>query len=368
MYVSENYTVTYCMNVFPAYDVQNLLILLNEKIPQIVERTQPDQITIPLGLWFPIDLLEKSSQADRDRIGRVMARNNQYICTLNAFPQGQFHEKRIKENVYFPDWTDDKRFEYTCRVIEFASNLSLTQGIIPVSTVPISYGNKYSDSVWINLKKMCVFLHKIKEQKGLHFRLLLEPEPGCVLDRISNSKDFLQELSLRIPNAREYIGICLDTCHCAVMFEKPIDFFDMVENQGYSIDKIQISAALKLQKGINRSTLRKFNEVTYLHQTTILEENGDFHFFNDLKPALKSSIQGETRTHFHIPLYTEPLPPLESTRDLLDKDFFRKVATNGRILEIETYTFSILPDKQTDVISSISDEIKWLNQCLKNAL
>ncbi|MBU2515688.1 metabolite traffic protein EboE [bacterium] len=366
MLIGNDFTVTYCMNIFPVYDVQNLSALLDEKIPGIMERFRYDQSVVPLGLWFPLNLLEELR--DNSMVGKIMERHNQRICTLNAFPQGQFHQKRIKEKVYFPDWEDEKRLAYTCKVIDFASKLPLTPGIIPVSTVPITFGSNYSDCVLDNLEKMCSFLERMRRDKGIHFRLLLEPEPGCTLDRISNTEAFLKKLSLRHPKSAEYIGICIDTCHCAVMHENPADFFDRIITLGFSVDKIQISSALKLPEGNKKQLLKEFDEETYLHQTTIRDAQGQMHFFDDLGEALVSDIQGETRTHFHIPLHSKPVSPLRSTTDQLDKDFFRKVANGGRILEIETYTFSVLPDKETDVITSIVNELNWLDRSLKTAL
>ena len=35
-----------------------------------------------------------------------LAREDLYMFTLNGFPYGTFHGKRVKEDVYLPDWQD----------------------------------------------------------------------------------------------------------------------------------------------------------------------------------------------------------------------------------------------------------------------
>ena len=37
--------------------------------------------------------------------------------TLNAFPYGDFHSERVKENVYLPDWTQRERLESAGAVV-----------------------------------------------------------------------------------------------------------------------------------------------------------------------------------------------------------------------------------------------------------
>ena len=43
----------------------------------------------------------------------LLRANGLYVFTINGFPYGTFHGKRVKEDVYLPDWLDDERLRYT---------------------------------------------------------------------------------------------------------------------------------------------------------------------------------------------------------------------------------------------------------------
>ena len=363
MFCNDQYCLTYCLNVFPVYDCASMVHLLGQTIPEIANQASNNQSKVPLGLWFPNEFFDSTLKVER--LQDVMKRHRQVISTLNAFPYGRFHGTSVKEKVYLPDWMDEERVDYTKRVVELSLKLPLREGIIPISTVPITYGSSYSEAVWENLKEIYGYLKKVHEESGVHFRLLFEPEPGCALDQISNTVSFLEKLSAKIPGANQYIGICIDTCHCAVMQEDPLELFKAVITLGYPVDKIQMSSALKLLKGEDRSVLKQFDEPVYLHQTTILDRDNKRLVYNDLGDALKSNALGEMRVHYHIPLHAKPIAPLRSTSDMLHSEFLKAVACEGRILEIETYTFSVLPDGNKDIIHSIQSELSWMTQKLE---
>src|SRR5882724_12777437 len=49
---------------------------------------------------------------------RWLEQNQCYVFTINGFPYGQFHGKRVKEQVYLPDWTSERRLAYTNLLFE----------------------------------------------------------------------------------------------------------------------------------------------------------------------------------------------------------------------------------------------------------
>src|SRR5207342_2898312 len=67
-----------------------------------------------------------------------LARGRFYVFTLNAFPYGTFHGKRVKEDVYLPDWQDVKRLEYTNLMADLLAELLPSDPGLTgsVSTVP----------------------------------------------------------------------------------------------------------------------------------------------------------------------------------------------------------------------------------------
>ena len=82
-----------------------------------------------------------------------------------------------------------------------------------------------------------------------------------------------------------------------------------------------------------------------------LEEIGSFPDINEL------------RVHFHVPLFLQAAGSLGSTSSDLTPEFFRELR-NGHCshLEIETYTFDVLPAElnQSDVVQSIAKEYSWV--------
>jgi hypothetical protein len=74
--------------------------------------------------------------------------------------------------------------------------------------------------------------------------------------------------------------------------------------------------------------------------------------------------------HFHIPLYVDAAGPVQSTSAELTDSFFRQVAAMGiSHLEIETYTFDVLPPamRSEGVVASVCREYEWVLAALRRA-
>jgi hypothetical protein len=90
--------------------------------------------------------------------------------------------------------------------------------------------------------------------------------------------------------------------------------------------------------------------------------------FPDLPVALASPLSHEAadqlwRIHFHLPLYFEGDGILASTAKTMDTRFWQKLATSPvSHLEIETYTFTVLPQalQAGGIESSIAREYDWV--------
>ena len=46
-----------------------------------------------------------------------------YVALINGFPYGWFHERRLKDQVFAPDWHTEERVSYTLRLIEILRRL-----------------------------------------------------------------------------------------------------------------------------------------------------------------------------------------------------------------------------------------------------
>jgi hypothetical protein len=131
------------------------------------------------------------------------------------------------------------------------------------------------------------------------------------------------------------------------------------------IVKVQASAALHVTDPSDpaaREALAAFVEPRYLHQVRESQPAGVV-AADDLGEAL-AELPGESpwRVHFHIPLHHVPAAPLETTVDVLR----RTVYEVGQLpyarevhLDIETYTWSVLPGASVGITDGIAAEIEW---------
>ena len=92
----------------------------------------------------------------------------------------------------------------------------------------------------------------------------------------------------------------------------------------------------------------------------------------DLEEALEAGGPAqageEWRVHFHVPLYFEGSDGIESTARELTTEFFRLVnEMEIPHLEIETYTFDVLPAaiRSAGVVKSVSREYAWVLRAMR---
>ena len=128
---------------------------------------------------------------------------------------------------------------------------------------------------------------------------------------------------------------------------------------------------LDLVNQANRlDVLGQFEEETYLHQVIARRKDGALRRYRDLDDALgpHSALHNpqweECRVHFHIPLHASPVPPLCDTRDHLlgAADFVAANPGLCRHLEMETYTWEVLPDslRAQCIEEQLTAEYRWM--------
>jgi len=113
--------------------------------------------------------------------------------------------------------------------------------------------------------------------------------------------------------------------------------------------------------------LRAFVDPVYLHQVKSRSADGAITSYPDLPAALAAGAsEGETRrVHFHVPLFFEGAGELSSTNTLLTGEFAEALRTGAtEHLEIETYTFNVLPSalREGGVTASIAREYEWVRR------
>jgi hypothetical protein len=115
--------------------------------------------------------------------------------------------------------------------------------------------------------------------------------------------------------------------------------------------------------------LAPFVESTYLHQVVEQNPAGQLTHFPDLPQALaklNNPAAREWRTHFHVPVFLNNYGQLESTQeDILDVlDYLKKEKVSNH-LEVETYTWEVLPaDIRLEITDSIVRELQWVQKNL----
>lgn len=371
MQIADGRHFSYCLNVHPGETFEDLLRVLEQEVPNIKQALCPDA---PFGLGLRIAhqaSLALRSPENLSRLKKKLTDTGTYAFTLNGFPYGAFHQTRVKEQVYQPDWSFASRLDYTRDICFQLARLLPENAEGSVSTVPLGYkfdpdADGKRTRMVDALRELASFLACLEKETGKCLHLGLEPEPDCMLETTPEAVAFFEEELLRgspVPEdiLRRHLGICLDTCHVAMQFEDPVESVRSLQAAGIRISKTQISAALECEAGIDPAVLTAFDDGVYLHQ--IKSTSGKS--WRDLPEFLASPNPeaGTLRIHAHVPLHWEGGNGLRSTRHTLPAAFWTALqASDCTHLEVETYTFDVLPEDiraGRRVADDMIDECRW---------
>jgi sugar phosphate isomerase/epimerase len=371
--LSGNVHLTYCTNIHAGQSWQDIRASLDEHVPAIKSTVAPSQ-PMGIGLRLSGEAAAVARQPEalasfRDQLSALGA----YVFTINAFPFGPFHGVRVKEDVYLPDWRDRERVAFT------ANSAAVLAGILPdgiegsISTVPGAFkpNGRSSEAIAAmarNLMMAVADLVDLKRRTGKHIALALEPEPCCFLETTDESIAFFESALLK-PEAldmlggitgvdrseaeillRRHLGICYDVCHGSVEYEDIVAALDRLLAAGIAIPKIQLSAAMRvpaMTKDLINAVMR-YNDGVYLHQS-IVRRDDNLSRHVDLPDAVtafgEGQADGEWRIHCHVPVFLADLGEISSTRsDLVATLAALRQRTRSSHLEVETYTWDVLPD------------------------
>lgn len=352
MQLSGGRHFSYCLNVHPGESLVDLIDVLRSQVPEIKKALSPDR---PFGLGLRLSRqasLELASCGNPQILGNEIHEQGCYPFTINGFPFGAFHQTRVKEQVYQPDWSSPLRLDYTRDLFQQLAALLPEGGEGSVSTVPLGY--KFDpaapgqlDFMAGQLCDLALTLHQLAQETGRQLHLGLEPEPDCILETTEEAVSFFKEYIFsrhRVSEdiLRRHLGICLDTCHVAMQFEDPAEAVRSLGREGIRLSKTQISAAVECEADTDPQRLNAFDDGVYLHQ--IKSTTGQS--WRDLPDFLARPDRGAgtLRIHAHVPLHWPGDAELRSTRHTLTPDFWQALAASDcRHLEVETYTFNVLP-------------------------
>jgi sugar phosphate isomerase/epimerase len=351
----------------------------------------------PFGVALRLDAEGvRALEADGGRLRalrQLLATHDLVPFTVNGFVHGRFHGAGVKDQVYRPSWREAAREDYTVGLAGVMAALRGPGHVVSLSTAPGSWRGwgeepaQVARDVAERLVRTAQRLRDLEHRTGVRVVLGLEPEPGCTLERVDETVRFfhgpLARAFGRELGARLHVGVCLDVCHQAVMFEDVRHGLDRLKAAGIPVAKVQASAALELPDptdAAGRAALAGFVEPTWLHQTTTHDAQGHVHLAPDLPAAL--AAEGEPwrtrrpwRTHFHVPVFrAEAVAPLKTTQPELERVLGR-VAQGGatRHLEVETYTWDALPEHERragsgfDLVEALARELGWVRAALERA-
>jgi sugar phosphate isomerase/epimerase len=362
----------YCTNVHPCRALADVPPMLDRHVLAVRERCG---FGISVGLWLPEAAV--AAPAAAVAVAEALAARGLTCHTLNAFPFGDFHNARVKEQVYLPDWADPRRLDYTRACARLLAALVPPGGEGSISTLPLGFkgfdhGAEFLAAASAALLTWARECAALEAETGRCIRLALEPEPCCLLETTAETVAFFEGLFTRAaalgiePVARRHLGVCYDVCHQAVEFEDAAEAIAALAADGIRINKVQISCAIEVPDPADpaqRDALAAYVEPRYLHQTFARDAEGSLHRAVDLTADLIADpawhARAPWRIHYHVPVDAERIGPLRTTRG----ELARALAAIGTLayaphIEVETYTWPVLPGADAvDLAAGIAREL-----------
>jgi hypothetical protein len=390
--------LTYSTLVHPGDTWEEMWHSLITYVPRVKARVSPNA---PFGVSLRLsassaDTLIKSPE-ERAKLKSFLDDNDLYLYTVNAFPYGPFKNTIVKEQVFEPDWRGQPRALYTENVAEILAEVG-SQHVNPsIQSPPLGFkarvtGNDVVEAYAANIRQLAVFLHRLRERTGRTVTLALEPEPFCFLETTPETVHFFTKvlrsdaslkalattLGVNDDQAREilrrHIGTVYDICHQAVEYEDVSASLQSLVDNDIPVFKLQEAAAVRIPQvsAASVKALSEYVDSIYLTQT-IERRDGKLNRFLNLQDAFAAfkkdpGGQREWRTHFHVPIFLEDLGQhFKTTRFAIEEALaFHKRTPLSTQLEIETYTWDVLPDhlKTGDIVDYVVMEIEWVRSQL----
>lgn len=405
MNIGKGFHLTYCTNIHPGETWKEVRESLQAYVLPIKERISPDK---PFGIGLRLSNLASQELEAGDNLSQFrewLEDQGLYVFLLNGFPFGSFHRSVVKDEVHQPDWTTSERLDYTRRLARILAYLLPEQLEGGISTSPLSYKpwlhqdpertREVFQAATGQLALLVEELYHLRLQTDRLIHLDIEPEPDGLLENtaefvayyedwlLPGVSDYLQtRLGMTDDTARDlvytHIRLCYDVCHFALAYEEPETVFRTMEEKGIRIGRAQISAALKADLPADADArrqlaeqFRSFAESTYLHQVVVRNADNSLTQYPDLPPALEhfqDEQAREWRSHFHVPIFLERYQLLQSTQaEILKVLALLQENPVTRYLEIETYTWEVLPEEiKLELGASIGRELEWLRDQIED--
>jgi sugar phosphate isomerase/epimerase len=384
--------LTYSTLVHPGDDWEQMWESLTTYVPKVKARIAHNQrfgVSLRLSASSAQTLVR--SAAERAKLKKFLGDNDMYLYTVNAFPYGAFKGTVVKEQVYEPDWRSEERTRYTMNVADVLADVCPADVAPSIQSAPLGFkprvtGDDVVASYTDHVLRVAAHLVELEARSGRSVTLALEPEPYCFLETTDETVDYFTrhlysgaaaEALARLAHIpiseahvalRRHVGVVFDICHQAVEFEDIAESLQKLVDAGIPIFKLQEAAALHMPQ-VTQSivdTLKRYANTIYLTQT-VEKKNGKLTRFLNLEDAFAAWERDpgprEWRTHFHVPVFLDDLGPFRTTRFAIEDALrFHKLKPLSRQLEIETYTWDVLPDnlKTGDIVDYVCRELDWV--------
>jgi hypothetical protein len=384
--------LTYSTLVHPADSWDQLWTSLNTYLPRVKARVSPDApFGVCIRLAAPTAELLAASAAERAKLKRFLADHDLYVYTVNAFPYGAFKGTIVKEQVYEPDWRTEARTRYTIDVADILADITRADIAPSIQTAPLGFkpnvtGPDVIASYTEHVLRVAAHLVQLEARTGRTVTLAIEPEPHCFLETTDETVAYFTghlytgaaagrlarlaaiPLSEAHVALRRHLGIVFDIGHQAVGFEDIPTSLQTLVDASIPIFKLQEVAAMHIPEVTQEAVdaLAQYARTVYLTQT-VEKKNGRLTKFLNVEEAFAAwrTDPGprEWRIHFHVPVFLDDLGAFRTTRFALEQALaFHKATPLSRQLEIETYTWDVLPDhlKTGDIVDYVCREIEWV--------
>ena len=397
--------LAYCSNVHPGRSWDGHFAELREHVPAVrdalLRRRGESVEAFGIGLRLSARaLVELEEAAAFERFRAWLDDEGCEVFTVNGFPYGAFHGEPVKADVYRPDWSEPARLDYTCRLATLLARLGPPEDYGTISTLPGTFkawtNPDREARIAENLLRAVAHCMALEREVGVRIALALEPEPCCLFETAEETARYFEDRLLAREGVERlaslsgstahtarralhrHLGVCHDVCHSAVEFEAPGEAFARYAASGIAVTKLQLSSALRLP-AVDAATLERlapFDEPVYLHQ--VVERDGTgLRRHADLGAAMEAArrreaerggghddtVPPEWRVHFHVPVFLAEAGPFATTRETLVETLaLQRAGGISRHLEVETYTWEVLPAALRDVpiAESIARELGWV--------
>jgi hypothetical protein len=389
--------LTYSTLVHPADDWDQIWHSLNTYVPKVRDRfAGKERFGVSMRISAKTAETLVNAPAERAKLKKFLDDQNMYLYTVNAFVYGHFKGDLVKEQVYEPDWRSEERTQYTMNVATIVADIAPADVMPSIQTSPLGFkprvtGPDVVDSYTTNVLRVAKHLVDLEQKTGVTVTLGLEPEPYCYLETTDETVDyftnhlyagksiekFAKMSGMPIAEAmfalRKHVGIVYDICHLAVEYEDITESLQKLVDGGVPIVKLQEAAALHIPEVTKETVtaLKRYAKTIYLTQT-IEKRDGKLTKYLNVDDAFaafeKDPGPREWRTHIHVPVFLDDLGEFRTTRfAIADALKFHKQKPLSRHLEIETYTWDMLPDhlKTGDIVEYVCRELEWVRGQLK---